>query len=107
MSGVEVRVANVYPDIQEAIRRNESLLSQVESRVLAHHKKWWKRWLYWGMTDEEIVRGSIRSLFFRCDIKDNIDALKMLQKMCDDAMISTGTITLSRKDYGLIYGTGL
>ena len=104
MSEVEVRADKVYPDIQEAIRRNENLLSQVESRVLAHHKKWWKRWLYCGMTDEEIVRQSICSLFFRCDIKDNIDALKLLQKMCEDAMLSTGSITLSRKDYWLVYG---
>lgn len=103
MSHVTVQVDKIAEDILKSITQRERELERINRVIVSKYRKWWNSWMYKGVTDKEIIKNSLHYGFQRCSIMYDIDTLKLLQKMCEDAMLSTGTIALSRRDYGLIY----
>lgn len=104
MSTVTISPNKVLEAVCKAISRKEDELERIEQVIIDKHRKWWNNWMYKGWTDKEIVDNSIHYGFQRAHIAEDIEKLEALSLMCTHAIQEGTTITLSHKDYKLIYG---
>lgn len=103
MSAVTISPDKVFDAALRAIIAKERELERIEQVIVKKCRKWWNSWLYKGSTDDEIINNSFHYGMQRCGIAVDISKLEALSHMCAHAIQEDTTITLSRKDYELIY----
>lgn len=91
-----------YEEILNAQIRYTEKLNRIECIIVSTHRKWWNKWLYHHLSDEEILNESFYALIQRFELREAVKKLTILGDMCADALIVNTSVTFSSDDYGLI-----
>ena len=103
MSKIEIPVEKVYGDVIKALLSKEGELQYIHNDIVYQSRRWWGKWLYKDLTDNEIVNRSLDYRIQRAEIELDISKLKALRLMCVHGVVQQTAISLSREDYQLIY----